>query len=281
MDISVTISPICDDSGKVIAASKIARDISDHKRMERLLLQSEKLAATGRMAAAVAHEINNPLESLINLIFLARQNCAPDSKPYTLLMTAEEEMERLSHLARQTLGYYKDTTSPVEVHLHELLENILTVYNARMMSAGVALDTRFNDLQKIRVSKGEMLQVFSNVIANAIDAMKDGGTLKISTRNVHGTATDGVQVVIQDNGSGIEQANLSKVFEPFFTTKGNVGTGIGLWVTRELLERRGGQISIASSTNPDSSGTTVTIFIPFDLPARSAELESKRVELRN
>ena len=175
-------------------------------------------------------------------------------------------MERLSHIARQTLGYYKDTGSPVNVYLHELIENILTVYNAKMMSAGVSLDTRFNDLQKITVSKGEMLQVFSNVIANAIDAMRDGGVLKISTRNVRGASKDGIQVLIQDNGQGIEQENLPRVFEPFFTTKGSVGTGIGLWVTRELLERRGGQISIASSRAPGDSGTTVTIFIPFAMP---------------
>ncbi|UWZ82008.1 PAS domain-containing sensor histidine kinase [Occallatibacter riparius] len=273
VEISVTISPICDETGTVIAASKIARDISDKKRMERLLLQSEKLAATGRMAAAVAHEINNPLESLINLIFLARQNSAPDSKASKLLATAEEEMERLSHIARQTLGYYKDTGSPTNVYLHELIENLLTVYNAKMMSAGIALDTRFNDMQKITVSKGEMLQVFSNVIANAIDAMREGGVLKISTRSLRSASKDGIQVVIQDNGQGIEQENLPKVFEPFFTTKGNVGTGIGLWVTKELLERRGGQISIASSRAPGDSGTTVTIFIPFAMPKSIDEME--------
>jgi signal transduction histidine kinase len=267
--------------GKVVAASKIARDISDQKRIERLLLQSEKLAATGRMAAAVAHEINNPLESLINLIFLARENSAPDSKVSRLLSTAEQEMERLAHIARQTLGYYKDTGAPVDVHLHELIENILTVYSAKMMSSGVALDTRFNDLQKITVSKGEMLQVFSNVITNAIDAMRDGGVLKILTRSVLSASNDGIQVVIQDNGQGIEQENLPKVFEPFFTTKGNVGTGIGLWVTRELLERRGGQISIASSTARGDSGTTVTIFIPFAVPKGidQVEKDAKPIEV--
>lgn len=277
VDISVTISPIRDETGNVTAVSKIARDVSDKKRVERLLLQSEKLAAMGRMAAAVAHEINNPLESLINLIYLARQNSAPGGKAYQMLTTAEEEMERLAHMARQTLGYYKDTVSPVEVHLHELIENVLTVYNTRLMSTGIALDTRFNDLKKIRVSKGEMLQVFSNVIANALDAMRGGGVLKICTHNVTGATHDGVEVTIQDNGSGIEQENLPKIFEPFFTTKGNVGTGIGLWVTRELLERRGGQISVTSSTIPRSSGTMVTIFLPFEMPRALPEAERQKV----
>ena len=271
--VSVTISPIIDHSGKVIGASKIARDISDKKRVEQLLIQSEKLAATGRMAAAIAHEINNPLESLINVIFLARQHSAPDSRVAQLLLTAEQELERVSHIARQTLGYYKDTGSPTDVHIHELIQNVLTVYNSKMMSADIAVDSRFNDLQKISVSKGEMLQVFSNVIANAIDAMKHGGVLSITTRNVLSSPQDGIEIVIRDTGIGIEQENLPRVFEPFFTTKGILGTGIGLWVAKQLVTRRGGQISIASGTPPKSSGTTVTILIPFAHPPSSPEGE--------
>jgi PAS domain S-box-containing protein len=271
--VSVSISPIIDHSGKVIGASKIARDISDKKRVEQLLIQSEKLAATGRMAAAIAHEINNPLESLINVIFLARQHSAPDSRVTQLLLTAEQELERVSHIARQTLGYYKDTGAPTSVHIHELIQNVLTVYNSKMMSAGIAVDSRFNDLQKISVSKGEMLQVFSNVVANAIDSMKQGGVLTVTTRNVLSTPQDGIETIICDTGIGIEQENLSRVFEPFFTTKGILGTGIGLWVAKQLVSRRGGQISIASSASSENSGTTVTILIPFALPPSSSENE--------
>jgi PAS domain S-box-containing protein len=263
IEVSVTISPIKDESGKVIGASKVARDISDRKRIERLLLQSEKLAATGRMAAAIAHEINNPLESLINLIYLARLNSQAGGKVNRLLTTAEEELERVAHIARQTLGYYRDTGAPAEVFIHDLLENVLTVYNAKILSTGIAIDARFDDLQKISVRKGEILQVFSNIIANGIDAMRDGGNLGISTRKVFTASRDAVRIVIQDNGRGIEQENLTRVFEPFFTTKGNVGTGIGLWVAKELIEQHHGQITIASSTTVGSSGTRVTIDIPF------------------
>lgn len=267
--VSVTISPIIDKSGKIIGASKIARDISDKKRVEQLLIQSEKLAATGRMAAAIAHEINNPLESLINVIFLARQICAPESRVHQLLLTAEEELERVSHIARQTLGYYKDTGAPADVYVHDLIQNVLTVYNSKMLSAGIAVDSRFNDLQKISASRGEMLQVLSNVVANSIDAMKQGGVLTIQTRNVLSTPQDGIEIVIRDTGVGIEQENLARVFEPFFTTKGILGTGIGLWVAKQLVTRRGGQIAIASSASRESSGTTVTIFIPFVHPPSS------------
>jgi PAS domain S-box-containing protein len=263
IEVSVTISPIRDEVGRVTGASKIARDISDRKRVELLLIQSEKLVATGRMAATIAHEINNPLESVMNLIYLARQYSSESSKAHQYLLTAEEELERVSHIARQTLGYYKDTGSPTEVYLHDLIENVLAVYNSKLIAASIAVEVQFNDLQKIVASKGEMLQVFSNVIANAIDAMPQGGTLKISTRNLIGSAGDGIQTVIRDSGTGIKQDHLAKIFEPFFTTKGDLGTGIGLWVVRQLLERRGGQISVASTTEQGNSGTTITIFVPF------------------
>jgi PAS domain S-box-containing protein len=275
VEVSVTISPIRDPSGLVIGASKIARDISDRKRIESLLIQSEKLAATGRMAAAIAHEINNPLESLINLIFLAREDSEVGGKAYRYLLTAEEELERVSHLARQTLGYYRDTGSPSEVHLHSLLETVLTVYNGKLLSTGISADTRFNDLQKILVSRGEIIQVFSNIIANAVDAMREGGSLHITTRNLLGITGDGIQVIIRDTGTGIKQEHLARIFEPFFTTKGDLGSGIGLWVAKQLVERRGGDLSIASSTEIGNSGTSVTIFLPFAIPASHMGAEHK------
>ncbi len=266
VEVSVTISPVRDDAGNLVGASKIARDISDRKRVERLLIQSEKIAATGRMAAAVAHEINNPLESLMNLVYLARQNSSPEGKAYKFLTTAEEELERVSHIARQTLGFYQDSNAPREIYLHDLLESVLTVYRSKMLTAGISVDTQFNDLQKVSVSRGEMLQVFSNVIVNAIDAMPEGGLLQIALRKLITSNGSGIQSVIRDNGTGIKPEHLDKVFEPFFTTKGQTGTGIGLWVAKQLLEKRGCQISITSSTEKDNSGTTITIFIPLSVP---------------
>jgi PAS domain S-box-containing protein len=262
--VSVSISPIRDNEGRLIGGSKIVRDISDRKKLEQLVIQSEKLAATGRMAAAIAHEINNPLESLVNLIYLARKSCAGNEKGLTYLLTAEKELERVSHIARQTLGYYRDTGSPKEVHLHDLLDNVLAVYNSRLVSKGIVVENRFNDLRKILVSQGEMLQVFSNIIVNAIDAMTAGGTLSIQTRNTSGPGGNGIQIAIRDQGIGIEPDHMEKVFEPFFTTKGNLGTGIGLWVAKQLVERHSGQISITSNTERGRSGTVVSIFLPFE-----------------
>jgi PAS domain S-box-containing protein len=268
VEVSVTISPIRNNEGQIIGASKIARDISDRKRMEKVLIQSEKLAATGRMAAAIAHEVNNPLESLMNLIFLARQNCSASPKAQGYLLTAESELERVSHIARQTLGYYRDTGSPAEVYFHDLIQNVLAVYQSKLLASGISVDSSFNDLRKIVVSPGEMLQVFSNVIANAIDAMKEGGKLSISLRKTRALDGDGIQTIIRDDGIGIGRENLEKIFEPFFTTKGDLGTGIGLWVTKQLVESRGGQITVTSSIEDGKSGTTVTIYIPFAAPKR-------------
>ncbi len=266
IEVSVTISPIQDESGTVIGASKIARDISDRKRMERRLLQSEKLAATGRMAAAVAHEINNPLEGVLNLVFLARQNSPAESKLHNLLLAAEGELERVAHIARQTLGYYKESGGPASVYVHDLLENVLLVYNSKIIANGISVETQFNDLRQITVMKGEFLQIFSNVIANAIDAMPEGGTLAISTRQVLSSANDGIQITIRDDGAGIDPQHLPHVFEAFFTTKASLGTGIGLWVAKQLVERRGGQITLTSTTDHKNPGTTLTIFVPFEQP---------------
>jgi PAS domain S-box-containing protein len=266
-EVSVTISPIWDESGTVIGASTIAREITDRKRVERLLVQSEKLAATGRMAATIAHEINNPLESLMNLIFLARQDSVPGAKIHEYLVTAEDELERLSHLARQTLGFYRDTGSPAEVYVHQLMENVISVYRSKFRAAGISIDTQFHDQRKVLIRRGEFLQVFSNVITNAADAMRQGGTLSISTRETDGPWGDGIETVIRDTGSGIKPQHLEQIFEPFFTTKGELGTGIGLWVAKQLVESRRGTISVVSSTEQGDSGTAVTITIPFFFPS--------------
>lgn len=266
VEISVTISPIKDSTGRIVGASKIARDISIRKQMERLLMQSEKLAATGRMAATIAHEINNPLESLMNLVFLARNSCASNEAAHAYLLIAEKELERVSHLARQTLGYYRGNGRPVEVHPKEIMEDVLTIYHAKLLGNGISVECQFDDPRLITLDKGELVQVFSNVIANSIDAMQQGGLLHIEIRNIVRGGKEGVLTVIRDQGIGIPQEHLGKIFEPFFTTKGDLGTGIGLWVAKRLVEKRGGQLSISSSTEPGNSGTSLSIYLPFAAP---------------
>lgn len=263
VEVSLTISPIKDSTGRVIGSSKIARDISAQKQMERSLIQSEKLASAGRMAATIAHEVNNPLEAVMNLIFLARESCAEGSEADGYLRTAEKEIERISHIAQQTLGFYRDNGTPTEVSLDDLLKNVLAVYQSKLNFRNITVFCQFEGHRLLKASRGELLQVFSNIIANSIDAMQPGGLLHIQTKEMTDMGAAGIQVLIRDKGSGIEPEHLAKIFEPFFTTKEGHGTGIGLWVAKQLVEKHGGRIRITSSTEAGNSGTEVLIFLPF------------------
>ncbi|WP_263384749.1 PAS domain-containing sensor histidine kinase [Granulicella arctica] len=257
--VSLTISPVRNSANEVIGTSKIARDISDRKQIENLLIQSDKIATMGRMAATIAHEINNPLESVMNLIYLARTNGTCGDEVTDYLRTAESEIERVSHIARQTLGYYRDTGAPVPVLLHEVVKDVLTVYQSKLNNREITVECVFEHGRPIMASKGEMVQVFSNLMANSIDAMPDGGVLYVRIVEKE----DVLEVLVRDEGVGIRADHIGRVFEPFFTTKGNLGTGIGLWVSRQLIEKRGGRLTLESSTEAGHSGTSVMISLPF------------------
>jgi PAS domain S-box-containing protein len=259
-DISVTISPLIDRKGNIIGASKVARDITERKLIERQLILSEKLAATGRMAATVAHEINNPLESVMNLMYLARTS-KNFSSARAYIKTAESELERVSHIARQTLGYYRENGTPTSVLLQDLMEDVIAVYQGKLTAAGIKVDCQFADHPAISASRGELIQVLSNIVANSIDAMSDGGILRIQIKR--SDLAEGVRIEIRDQGKGIPQEHLARVFEPFFSTKGNLGTGIGLWVVKQLIDKHKGEIILTSSTEPGSTGTCISIFLPL------------------
>lgn len=262
-EVSVTISPLIDKRGNIIGASKIAREITERKRMERQLIVSEKFAATGRMAATIAHEINNPLESVMNLMYLARTSKTFHAAQ-NYIKTAEQELERVSHIARQTLGYYRENGNPCPVLLQDLVQDVLTVYQGKLTAAQIIVECNFSDHPPIAANKGELIQILSNIIANSIDAMSLGGLLRIQIDR--SSAPEGVRIEIKDQGAGIQQEHLTRVFEPFFTTKGHLGTGIGLWVVKQLVEKHGGEITLSSRTEPGTSGTSVSIFFPFTIP---------------
>ena len=261
--VSLTISPVKDDHGRVVGASKIARDITQTKKIETALIQSEKLAATGRMAATIAHEINNPLEAVVNLIYLARNSPSLQESVKGYLLTAEKEIERVSLIARQTLGFYRETAIPVPVVMHELVSDVLTVYQSRFRSHAIHVETQFGAVRSLTARKGEMIQIISNLIANSIDSMPNGGCLRIEVQETSMNEQDGIVLVVQDQGSGITEAHLKHLFEPFFTTKKNVGTGLGLWVVKQFLENHGGAVKVTSSADGVNRGTTFRVFLPF------------------
>jgi signal transduction histidine kinase len=261
IDVSLTVSPINDERGKVIGASKILRDVSSRKRIEQSLLQAEKIAATGRMAATIAHEINNPLEAVINLLYLLRGKIT-DDEGRGFLATAEDELGRVSHIAKQTLGYYREHAAASLASVSDIAEHALTIYEPRCTAAGIAVRRSIGSSTKIVLRRGEMMQVISNLIANAIHAMPNGGTLSLSVSEAS-SAKDGVILTVEDDGEGIAPEDLPKVFDAFFTTRTTVGTGIGLFVAKQFVQGHGGRISIESNSESGKHGTTVRVLLPL------------------
>jgi PAS domain S-box-containing protein len=273
VEISVSVSPVHDFAGNVIGASTIARDITTQRLAEETLRKTEKLAATGRLAASIAHEINNPLEAVTNLLYLLRKNSSLDEKGRKHLAFAEQELERVAHISKQTLGFYRQVSSPSRIDVSRTLEGALSVYMHKLEAQSIKVETEWESGMEIEALAGEIRQVFSNLIANSIDAMPGGGrlTLKVSKSHDWGNGKRrGVRVVIADTGSGIAPAEQSKLFEPFFTTKRDVGTGLGLWVSKSIVQKHEGFIQVRSSIRPGKSGTVFSVFLPESRPAWSA-----------
>lgn len=260
LDVSLTVSPIRDEHGRVIGASKILRDVSTRKRLEQALLQAEKIAATGRMAATIAHEINNPLEAVMNLMYLLRPMIS-DPAGISYFQSVETELGRVSHIAKQTLGYYREHAAASSASIGEIVLHAITIYEARCTATGIEIKKAIHSSRKIVLRRGEMMQVVSNLIMNSIYAMQAGGDLSISVEDAVGSP-DGIVLTIQDDGVGIAEADLPRVFEAFFTTRSTVGTGIGLFIAKQFVEGHGGRIEIESRQGTENHGTTVRVFLP-------------------
>jgi signal transduction histidine kinase len=230
------------------------------------LRRSEKLAVTGRLAASIAHEINNPLEAVTNLLYLIR--CSQSSEDlHRYLDVAEQELARVTEITKQTLRFYREPSKPIETDLATVLQSILVLYQSRLTAAKVTVQTEFTTAEAtVLSSPGELRQIVANLIGNAIDAMRFGGRLRIRTsieRDPRQDASHRVRLTIGDTGTGIPPHLLPKIFEPFVTTKGETGTGLGLWVTEEIIKRNGWSIMVRSNCNPSHAGTTFSIVMPL------------------
>ncbi|HEX3585030.1 MAG TPA: PAS domain S-box protein [Candidatus Angelobacter sp.] len=281
IDVSLTISPMKDDYGKVIGAAKIVRDITEKKKIDRALRVTEKLAAAGRLAATIAHEINNPLEAVTNLVYLAKVDAHNTERVTKYLEMAGRELDRVAHISRQTLGFYRDTSSPSRLSVTDILNDLLSFYERRFESRKISMVKEYDGSIEITALVGELRQAFSNLIGNAIDAMPGGGTLVIRARQTHAwnqAHPPGIRITMLDTGSGIEQQHRKNLFQPFFTTKEDVGTGLGLWITRSIIEKHGGTIRVKSRTGPTDHGTAFSIFLPLDgKPANTKPLSLAEV----
>ncbi len=235
-------------------------DITDSKLAESALLRSEKLAAMGRMASTVAHEINNPLEAVTNLLYLARTDPDQGESTRAYLATAETELARLADITRLTLGFVRSSTEPREVDPAESIDEVLSIFRHRFETKHIQVDRHDEPGLAVYIAPHELRQICTNLISNACDAVK-GDDARLAIRS----SREGGQLVlrVEDNGSGISAVDMQRIFEPFFSTKSDVGTGIGLWVTRELVEKNGGDITVRSGDLENGMKTSFRVSFPL------------------
>jgi PAS domain S-box-containing protein len=267
------------DSTRWVGA--ILVDITEQKRGEETLRRTEKLAATGRLAASIAHEINNPLEAVTNLLFLIRQErLTPESARFAEL--AQQEVTRVSEITQQTLRFYRQSTLPTIANVSELLDSVITLHLGRIQTLQVHLQRDYPAHLSLFCFAGELRQLFANLIGNALDAMSpDGGRLVVRAHNSWQNGTLGVRVSVADTGCGISEEARRHIFEPFFTTKEATGTGLGLWVSDQIIRKHHASVRVRSRTHGSATGTVFSIFFPstgVEDEAAAAETPNRQEE---
>lgn len=271
--------------------SIIERTLRDRQRSDRqeqgrleleraadVLRENQKLLTLGRLAASIAHEINNPLESITNLLYLMDMERSSPQRAAEYLKLARRELERVVDISKQTLTFSRETSTPVRLHISELIEEVLVLYSRKILDKNLRVVRQYESSQSITAFPGEMRQVLSNLITNAIEASVRGGaiTLRIrDTRKWSDTGVRGVRLSVADNGSGISPDARKRLGEPFFTTKGHAGTGLGLWVTRSILNRYGGHLQLHSSVAEDRHGTVFSVFLPTNMKPLVVSIDSQ------
>ncbi|MFB3813301.1 MAG: sensor histidine kinase [Terriglobales bacterium] len=233
----------------------------ERKRTEEALRSAEKLASLGRLAASIAHEVNNPLEAVTNLLYLMGQ-CQMDQTARDYLSTAEQELDRVSEIVRQALAFSRVSTEKATASVAQMIEEVLRLYAPRIQAGNVQVA---KDVDADATVPAELRQVFSNLIINAVDAVPKGGRVRLHTWRCHDlhSGRPGIRLVVADDGIGIPPDHRPDIFKPFFTTKTNKGNGLGLWISREIVQKHGGSIRVRSSVRPGRSGTVFSVFMPL------------------
>jgi PAS domain S-box-containing protein len=235
------------------------------KEAEAALRTSERLATAGRLAATIAHEINNPLESVTNLLYLLHRDPTLGDSAQMQVELAERELARAAHIARRTLTFYRENSKPSIVCIPELLDNLLEMYASRLDKARVTVEKRYQRNEAITAIPGELQQLFSNLLNNALDAMEMGGKLEVAVRGARSwkSGVRGVRVTIADTGPGVPLSIRKNLFQPFFTTKAQTGTGLGLWVVKQIVDKHSGTIQVRSRLGGrNNAGACFSVFIP-------------------
>jgi PAS domain S-box-containing protein len=264
---AVNYEPVMGADGRVQAITAASLEITAQKRAEQALVQSEKLAAVGRLAASIAHEINNPLESVTNLLFLA-QNATSLDVIRNYIRLADAELARVTQIATQTLRFHRQNSGPMPTRIYETIDNVLALYQGRITNAGIEIKRQYRKTSPLTCFADEMRQLLANLISNAVDATAVDGTVVVRKRERTDwrTGQRGIRITVADSGHGMNAETRRRIFEPFFTTKESTGTGLGLWVSRGIIEKHGGTISVRSSQDGAHRGTSFSLFVPYDNP---------------
>lgn len=250
--------PHYDKNGGAAAMVGVNMDITSLKLSEAALQQSEKLAVTGRLAATIAHEINNPLEAVHNLVYLITNDATASPSVQRSASLAQEELSRVALIVRNTLSFHREAGTPSRVILSDLLDGVLALYEPHIRKKMLRVEKRYNNELAVLAEPGELRQVFANLVNNAIDALPKGGCLRLRV-SMQGEA---VGISVADNGMGITPDQCRRLFQPFFTTKGEKGTGLGLWISRAIVEKYNGRISVKSVAGTTLHGTVFTVVLP-------------------
>lgn len=265
--------PIRDANGKIVRWFGTNTDITDRKQAEDALLRSERLAAMGRLAGIIAHEINNPLEAISNAFYLLHDHPSLDEEARYYSRLAEEELARIAHITRQTLSFYRESQQPGPVSLSEILDNVIELQSRKLRLNSIAFERDFRTTGRIQGFSVELKQVFLNLISNAVQAMPEGGRLRLELIESHvRDAHSGMRVNICDTGVGIKPEHAVKIFEPFFSTKDTKGTGLGLWISRGIIQKYGGTIRFRTMHFKTGNVTCFSVFIPGAAVAENATM---------
>ena len=254
-----------DSDGQVVRVVGVLADVTSRRHSEEAMLRAEKLAVAGRLAASVAHEINNPLEAVTNLLYLITHAETTDVAR-TQAQQALEELMRVSLITQQTLKFHRQAGAPKLAKLSEILQAVLALFRGRLRSSQIIVDLHAEQEVSIACLYGEVQQIFANLVSNAIDAMPRGGRLLIRLRpsvDWRDWQTDGMRITLCDSGTGMNRATMQRIFEPFFTTKADTGTGLGMWVVAQLVERHHGQVRVWSRQRAGSGVTAISVFLPM------------------
>ncbi|HKD84438.1 MAG TPA: CHASE3 domain-containing protein [Terriglobales bacterium] len=265
--VELTGAPILAGSGQLLGVVVVFRDVTQRRQTEQTLRSSERMNLAGRLSATIAHEIRNPLDTVSNLIHLLQHHQKPDPTSAGYLQMASEEVARIAQITSQLLTFHREARSPVQVNLTDVLESVLVVFAPQIKQNHIIVERRFDAIHSVRGFPGELRQVFSNLVGNAVEAMSGGGRLILHTRNsslASEPLRKGVRVTILDDGPGIPAAVRRNLFAPFYTTKGEKGTGLGLWVSRGILEKHEGTIHLSSVIGCKRKGTAFSVFLPFE-----------------